>query len=320
MEQLTFDLPACDSAPARKPHKHGRGARLRIDDLGRECGTCGEYQLWDCFYISRTTTYGHVTICKTCMAAKAAEQTKARRAPQPPKVTPKCSLLICDEDFHCCDLCKRHYGQWCAQGRPEHFTGIPVVKPVERPGLPGEIWRAIPTYEGLYEVSNLGRVWSIPRLLENGKQAGGRLLKGDVSDPRGYVRFGLKRPGERRQTHHQAHRLVLWAFTGENPPELDTRHLDGNPANNRWAPGSTDAEIIANGGNLVYGTASENAHDRVRHGTWVNNNRFVGVTECIHGHKFDEANTYWRPTGGRSCKACARERRAPSSVAAKEAA
>lgn len=314
MNQLSFDDLAVDSAPVKK----GRGVRRRIDVQGRECGDCGQYKPWDDFHISRTARYGHITTCKPCMAIKGAEKTRERQAARPPKVTPKCSLLICDEDFHCCDLCKRHYGQWCAQGRPEHFTGIPVVKPVERPGLPGEYWRAIPTYEGIYDASDHGRVWSIPRLLESGRQVGGRILKPDLSDPRGYVRFGLKRPGERQQTHHNAHRLVLWAFTGENPPELDTRHLDGNPANNRWAPGSTDDEIIANGGNLVFGTRSENAHDRVRHGTWVNNNRFVNATHCVNGHEFDEANTYWRKTGGRSCRACAREKSAARRSAARE--
>lgn len=27
-------------------------------------------------------------------------------------------------------------------------------------------------------------------------------------------------------------------------------------------------------------------------------------THCHRGHPFDEANTYWRPDGGRDCKAC----------------
>ena len=31
-------------------------------------------------------------------------------------------------------------------------------------------------------------------------------------------------------------------------------------------------------------------------------------THCKHGHPFDEENTYWRPTGGRMCLACKRER------------
>jgi hypothetical protein len=232
---------------------------------------------------------------------------------RPPRVKPTCSIAECGGDARCRTWCNRHYELWRKYGSPHGPS-------VERPDLPGENWRPVPTFGGLYEVSDFGRVWSVLRQAGNGMFVGGQILKGDLSDPRGYVRVGLKRPGDRRPRHYSVHRLVLWAFTGENPPELDTRHLDGNPANNRWAPGATDDEIRAAGGNLAFGTASENAHDRVRHGTWVNNNRFVGATKCVNDHDFDEANTYWRPGGGRACKACARERAARYRAAAREAA
>ena len=26
--------------------------------------------------------------------------------------------------------------------------------------------------------------------------------------------------------------------------------------------------------------------------------------QCVHGHPFDAANTYWRPKGGRTCRTC----------------
>lgn len=32
-------------------------------------------------------------------------------------------------------------------------------------------------------------------------------------------------------------------------------------------------------------------------------------THCIHGHKFDSANTYIKPNGNRACKECAAQRR-----------
>jgi hypothetical protein len=32
------------------------------------------------------------------------------------------------------------------------------------------------------------------------------------------------------------------------------------------------------------------------------------ITHCIHGHPFDEANTYWTKRGQRDCRACARDR------------
>ena len=44
------------------------------------------------------------------------------------------------------------------------------------------------------------------------------------------------------------------------------RHLDDDPLNNRWRPGSTDDEVRAAGGNLVYGTKQQNAQDKFRNG------------------------------------------------------
>lgn len=33
--------------------------------------------------------------------------------------------------------------------------------------------------------------------------------------------------------------------------------------------------------------------------------KFAVATHCIHGHPFDLVNTYFRPSGGRSCRTCA---------------
>ena len=41
--------------------------------------------------------------------------------------------------------------------------------------------------------------------------------------------------------------------------------------------------------------------------------------QCVKGHPYDDANTYWKPSGQRECRECARlyqrERRRRSSVA-----
>ena len=68
----------------------------------------------------------------------------------------------------------------------------------------------------------------------------------------GYLTIALLRGGKQRQRH--IHRLVGEAFIGPLPTELMTRHWDGNSVNNR-------------AGNLRYGTATDNAADRTRHGT-----------------------------------------------------
>lgn len=52
-----------------------------------------------------------------------------------------------------------------------------------RPGhlisLPGEEWRDVRGFEGLYRVSSMGRVWSTPRISATGdRRVGGRIIRG----------------------------------------------------------------------------------------------------------------------------------------------
>ena len=118
-----------------------------------------------------------------------------------------------------------------------------------------EIWKPVLGWEGLYEVSNWGRVRSCPRVLNAGR-AGLREYRGKI------VSFFLRQ--ERRQFVNltdrdkratcKIHRLVLEAFAGPRQAGMECRHLDGNPLNNRLE-------------NLCWGTKLENEADKVRHGT-----------------------------------------------------
>lgn len=144
-------------------------------------------------------------------------------------------------------------------------------------------WRAIPDYENLYRVSDEGDVWSYPRSTTRGGS-----LK-HIPDKRGYHYVTLTK--NRKQTRIQVHQLVLLAFCGPCPPKMETRHLDGNPANNRL-------------GNLAYGTHSENIRDKFRHGTDTNTNK----THCLEGHEYTEENTRYTKAGGRYCITCKRAR------------
>lgn len=87
-----------------------------------------------------------------------------------------------------------------------------------------EIWKPIEGYEGLYEVSNLGRVRSLPRATTKGKVLKPRLTKF------GYARVNLWRNGKSRL--FLVHRLVAAAFISnpENKPQVN--HIDENKANN----------------------------------------------------------------------------------------
>jgi hypothetical protein len=59
-----------------------------------------------------------------------------------------------------------------------------------------------------------------------------------------------------RRSRRKVHHLVLEAFCGPCPPGYEARHLDGCKTNNHRE-------------NLVWGTRSENAFDRSRHGILV---------------------------------------------------
>ena len=94
-----------------------------------------------------------------------------------------------------------------------------------------EIWKPVKGYEGLYEVSNLGRVRSLPRTEVCGsliRKRCGRELKPYVRN--GYMRVTLSKYGA--HTRIYVHRLVAIAFI-PNPKSLPfINHKDENPSNN----------------------------------------------------------------------------------------
>ena len=110
------------------------------------------------------------------------------------------------------------------------------------------IWKTINRFPD-YEVSNDGQV----RRATGGQGAViGKILRWHTHTSSGYpdIRFNV----DRKQTAIPVHRLVANAFLGDRPEGMQIRHLDGNKLNNHID-------------NLCYGTAQENAQDRVAHGT-----------------------------------------------------
>ena len=106
-----------------------------------------------------------------------------------------------------------------------------------------EEWKEIPGFEE-YQVSDLGRVKS----LKYGKE---KILKGGKCLG-GYYRVGFWING--KPEFHSRHRLVLMAFVGLPPKDIQACHNDGNRSNNKLS-------------NLRWGTAKENCADRKKHGT-----------------------------------------------------
>lgn len=98
-----------------------------------------------------------------------------------------------------------------------------------------EIWKPIKGYEGLYEVSNLGRVKSLDRFvnasIKNQKQVlkQGKILK-PYKDIRGYLKVSLSK--ENKRTIKFVHRLVSEAFIPNINNLSQVNHIDGNKVNN----------------------------------------------------------------------------------------
>lgn len=105
-----------------------------------------------------------------------------------------------------------------------------------------EEWRAIPGYEGYYEVSNLGNVRSLDRVLvyKNGvaTRTKGRLLKQE-RDVDGYLRVTLSR--NYKSHRRKVHKFVALAFLGPPLNELqqinhkNSQRDDNRVDNIEWA-------------------------------------------------------------------------------------
>ena len=90
-----------------------------------------------------------------------------------------------------------------------------------------EIWKAIPDYEGLYEISNIGRVRSL-NYLHRGFV---KILKLSAKNGK-YIKVTLyNREGNPKTL--RVHRIVAMVFLPEpTPKQTQVNHIDGDKQNN----------------------------------------------------------------------------------------
>jgi hypothetical protein len=98
-----------------------------------------------------------------------------------------------------------------------------------------EIWKDIPDYEGLYQVSNLGRVKSLPKEWNTGigiRKHNGCMLKFEKTY-NGYYRVLLYKQGCKKRIG--VHQLVSMAFLNHKPNgyKLVIDHINDNKIDNR---------------------------------------------------------------------------------------
>lgn len=91
-------------------------------------------------------------------------------------------------------------------------------------------------------------------------------------------------------TNRPAHRVAYEALTGPIPDGADVRH-------------DCDTPSCVNPNHLRTGTHSDNMQDCLQRGR----NPQASKKFCLQGHPYSEENTYVRPSGARTCRACQRD-------------
>lgn len=116
-----------------------------------------------------------------------------------------------------------------------------------------EEWRDIEGYEGLYQVSNEGRVKSLDKYVDN-RWGTKQFVKGKVLTnvkTQGYWYVGLNKNGKYKR--HRIHRLVAEAFIPNPNNLLEVNHKDENPDNNTVE----NLEWCDHSYNINYGTRNK---------------------------------------------------------------
>ena len=117
-----------------------------------------------------------------------------------------------------------------------------------------EIWKEIQDYEGLYEVSNLGRVKNLERLVKN--KHGYRKVKEKILTATSF-NYACVFLSNGNVKQHYVHRLVATAFIPNPFNKEMVNHKSGNKLDNRLT-------------NLEWVTRSENTIHAIENGL-INN-------------------------------------------------
>lgn len=162
-----------------------------------------------------------------------------------------------------------------------------------------EIWKDIYGYERLYQISNYGRVKSLPRITN---RKSGRILSvrervmANIISADGYLRIKLCK--NNIQKIMSIHRLVAIAFIANPKNKPQVNHIDGNKLNNKLE-------------NLEWVTAKENSQHAILNGlsTPRTNEKIPCIQVSLDGfilNEFESRSEASRITGasGRDISDC----------------
>lgn len=169
-----------------------------------------------------------------------------------------------------CDICEKIIkNEYWLKKKNEKYNNY---KNNNVENLQNEIWKDITGYEGLYQVSSLGRIKSLTRFNEYynaiHKIKTKRIQKEKIlnysKNNRGYLQVCLTKNGKSKT--YIVHRLVAKAFLSNSKSKEQVNHIDGNKENN-----SID--------NLEWVTSSEN-------------NKHAFITGLNKPHNMRKVNQY----------------------------
>lgn len=130
-----------------------------------------------------------------------------------------------------------------------------------------EVWKPIPGYEGLYWVSDLGRVKSL-----NYHRTGKEKILRPVKTIYGYLQVGLYKDGKVK--YFRVHRLVWTAFNGPIPPGMQVNHINEEKTDCRL----TNLNLMTCKENINWGT--HNKRMAKTHSKMVEQHTLEGTHIC----------------------------------------
>lgn len=131
--------------------------------------------------------------------------------------------------------------------------------------MENEVWVNIPSYEGLYEASNLGNIRSVARII-NGRNKPSVVLSPCLRND--YLRVRLFKDNGAKM--FVVHRLVMLSFVGESKLTVD--HINGKKNDNRLS----NLRYCSHRNNCIY------ARSKMEHSS-----KYVGVS-------WDKRRKNWR--------------------------
>lgn len=136
------------------------------------------------------------------------------------------------------------------------MTGREYNNQFNQEELDNEIWKNIPNYEGMYQISSLGRIRGLSHIVKSNWKNKVRKTKERILIPTFNKRLNRFWTRLNKQAKCKyIHTLVLEAFVGPRPMGKEACHNDGNSLNNRLT-------------NLRWDTPENNVKDKIIHGSF----------------------------------------------------